>query len=197
VPRIKGEVPSLFIATRLVCPAEIVRSVDTSGGICGLAHPPRLSGSACGLTVLAESAVPQGTGPHQLGNRVVEGSNLRAFAMIPSPCYPSGSTRTASARRRDHVLGLGAAREVPIRRYRYETLRQIAWPLFRVARFVNWCGHAQELIPVPDDAEWCASCRSSAPRRSAVPYGTRGQRPSVLPTASGPTPVRLPDSWAA
>ena len=35
-----------------------------------------------------------------------------------------------------------------------ETLRQIGWPLFRVARFVNWCGHAQELIPVPDDAEW-------------------------------------------
>src|SRR5262252_6252055 len=48
----------------------------------------------------------------------------------------------------------GCGREVPIRRYRYETLRQIGWPLFRVARFVNWCGHAQELIPVPDDAEW-------------------------------------------
>src|SRR5262244_589833 len=48
----------------------------------------------------------------------------------------------------------GCGREYPIRRYRYETLRQIGWPLFRVARFVNWCGHAQELIPVPDDAEW-------------------------------------------
>ena len=45
------------------------------------------------------------------------------------------------------------ARECPIRRYRYETFRQIGWPLFRVARFVNWCGHGQELIPVPDDVE--------------------------------------------
>jgi len=25
----------------------------------------------------------------------------------------------------------------------------IGWPLFRVARFVNWC-----LTPVPEDAEW-------------------------------------------
>ena len=48
----------------------------------------------------------------------------------------------------------GRGREYPLRRYRYETLRQIGWPLFRVARFVNWCGHCQQLIPVPDDAEW-------------------------------------------
>ena len=48
----------------------------------------------------------------------------------------------------------GCGREYPIRPYRYETLRQIAWPLFRVARFVEWCGHEQELIPVPDDGEW-------------------------------------------
>ena len=41
-----------------------------------------------------------------------------------------------------------------LRRYRYETLRQIGWPLFRVARFVNWCGHGQELIPLPDEGEW-------------------------------------------
>ena len=45
-------------------------------------------------------------------------------------------------------------REVPIRRYRYETLRQIGWPLFRVARYVDWRGHGQELIPVPDEWEW-------------------------------------------
>ena len=48
----------------------------------------------------------------------------------------------------------GCGREIPIGPYRYETLRQIGWPLFRVARFVNWCGHAQELFPVPDDVEW-------------------------------------------
>src|SRR5215470_17618687 len=47
----------------------------------------------------------------------------------------------------------GYGREYPIRRYRYETLRQIGWPLFRVARYVAWCGHWQELIPVPDEGE--------------------------------------------
>jgi len=31
---------------------------------------------------------------------------------------------------------------------------KIGWLIFRVARFVNWCGHSQELIPVPDDDEW-------------------------------------------
>jgi len=41
----------------------------------------------------------------------------------------------------------------PIRRYSYETLRQIGWPLFRVARYVEWCGHGQELFPVPDEEE--------------------------------------------
>ena len=56
----------------------------------------------------------------------------------------------------------GCGREYPLRRYRYETLRQIGWPLFRVARFVNWCGHAQELIPVPDDAEWVRRARRLA-----------------------------------
>ncbi len=48
----------------------------------------------------------------------------------------------------------GCGRGIPIRRYRYETLRQIGWPLFRVARYVEWCGHGQELIPMPDEGEW-------------------------------------------
>jgi len=26
--------------------------------------------------------------------------------------------------------------------------------LFRVARYVEWCGHGQKLIPVPDEGEW-------------------------------------------
>ena len=41
----------------------------------------------------------------------------------------------------------GTGREYPVRRYRYEALRQIGWSLFRVARYVEWCGHGQELIP--------------------------------------------------
>jgi len=48
----------------------------------------------------------------------------------------------------------GCGREYPVRRYRYETLRQIGWPLFRVASFTSWCGPGQEVIPVPADAEW-------------------------------------------
>jgi hypothetical protein len=45
-------------------------------------------------------------------------------------------------------------REYPLRRYRYATLKQIGWPLYRVASFTNWCGHGQEVIPVPIDREW-------------------------------------------
>ena len=47
-----------------------------------------------------------------------------------------------------------SGRPYPIRRFRYKTLRQVGWPLFRVARYVEWCGHGQELIPVPDEGEW-------------------------------------------
>ena len=31
----------------------------------------------------------------------------------------------------------GYGREYPLRRYRYEMLRQIGWPLFRVASFTS------------------------------------------------------------
>jgi hypothetical protein len=47
----------------------------------------------------------------------------------------------------------GCGREYPVRRYRYTTLKQIGWPLYRVARFTSWCEHWQELIPVPDEGE--------------------------------------------
>jgi hypothetical protein len=56
-------------------------------------------------------------------------------------------------RGQDHARAR-CVREIPIRRYRYEVLRQIGWPPFRVARYVEWCGHGQELIPVPDEGEW-------------------------------------------
>ena len=47
----------------------------------------------------------------------------------------------------------GCGREYPVRRYRYDILRLIGWSLYRVARFTRWCGHGQELIPVPDEGE--------------------------------------------
>src|SRR5215471_12077031 len=48
----------------------------------------------------------------------------------------------------------GCGREVPIQRYSHQTLRLIGWPLYRLASVVQWCGHRQEFIPVPDDGEW-------------------------------------------
>ena len=45
----------------------------------------------------------------------------------------------------------GYGREHPIRRYRYQTLRLIGWPPFPVASVVEWCGHRQEFMPVPDE----------------------------------------------
>jgi len=48
----------------------------------------------------------------------------------------------------------GCGREYPIRRHRYQTLRLIGWPLYRVASAVEWCGHRHEFIPVPDEGEW-------------------------------------------
>ncbi len=31
----------------------------------------------------------------------------------------------------------------------------MGWRLFAVASYTNWCGHGQEVIPVPDDDGWC------------------------------------------
>ena len=35
------------------------------------------------------------------------------------------------------------------RGFRVENLRHVGWQLFTAATYVNWCGHAQEVIPVP------------------------------------------------
>ena len=45
----------------------------------------------------------------------------------------------------------GCGREVPVRftGFRVEHLRHIGWQAYRVASYVNWCGHTQEVIPVP------------------------------------------------
>jgi hypothetical protein len=49
----------------------------------------------------------------------------------------------------------GCGREYPVRRYRYDTFRQIGWSLYRVASFTNWCGHGQEFVPWPEaDGLW-------------------------------------------
>jgi len=35
------------------------------------------------------------------------------------------------------------------RGFRVENLRHVGWQLFRAETYVNWCGHGQEVIPLP------------------------------------------------
>jgi hypothetical protein len=37
--------------------------------------------------------------------------------------------------------------EVPVMRYRSETLRQLGWQPCKTQMVVEWCGHAQEYAP--------------------------------------------------
>jgi hypothetical protein len=45
----------------------------------------------------------------------------------------------------------GCGREVPVRfkGFRVQHLRHVGWEAYRVETYVNWCGHAQEVIPWP------------------------------------------------
>jgi hypothetical protein len=42
-------------------------------------------------------------------------------------------------------------REVAVRfrGFHVATLRHVGWQLFRAETYVNWCGHGQEIIPMP------------------------------------------------
>lgn len=50
---------------------------------------------------------------------------------------------------------LRCGREAPLYRFRLEHLRMIGWRLYAPAEYVNWCGHAQEFIPLPEAEGWC------------------------------------------
>jgi hypothetical protein len=45
---------------------------------------------------------------------------------------------------------LRCGREAPVYRFRLEILPRVGWRLFAPAEYVNWCGHAQEFIPLPE-----------------------------------------------
>jgi hypothetical protein len=45
------------------------------------------------------------------------------------------------------------------RGFRVENLRHVGWQLFRAETYVNWCGHAQEIIPLPGPTVALRSCR--------------------------------------
>jgi hypothetical protein len=55
----------------------------------------------------------------------------------PMPTYP--------------CLRPGLGREVPVRfkGFRMEHLKHVGWEAYRVESYVNWCRHAQEVIPFP------------------------------------------------
>ena len=55
----------------------------------------------------------------------------------PMPTYPSPRP--------------GCGREVPVRfrGFRVKHLRHLGWEVYRVATYVNLCGHGQEVIPIP------------------------------------------------
>ena len=41
-------------------------------------------------------------------------------------------------------------REAPVYRFRISDLRRMGWRLFAPADFVNWCGHQQPFVPLPE-----------------------------------------------
>lgn len=45
--------------------------------------------------------------------------------------------------------------ETPLRRFRFDHLRMIGWKPLGTVQIVEWCGHGQEFVPVPDtDGHW-------------------------------------------
>jgi hypothetical protein len=42
-----------------------------------------------------------------------------------------------------------------MRRLRFEHLRVVGWKPLGTVYVVEWCGHGQEFIPVPDADGWC------------------------------------------
>jgi hypothetical protein len=53
---------------------------------------------------------------------------------LPGPTYPCP--------RCGRVVGA-------FRGFRVEHVRHVGWQLYRVESYVNWCGHAQQVIPWP------------------------------------------------
>ena len=59
----------------------------------------------------------------------------RWTSSVPSPCIRALGAAGRSPR------GSGA--------FRVESLRHVGRQLFRAETYVNWCGHGQEVIPLP------------------------------------------------
>ena len=66
----------------------------------------------------------------------------------------TGEPGSLGERRLTHTTGLAQGLQPSAELAGRQTFRLIGWPLFRVARYVEWYGHGQELIPVPDEGVW-------------------------------------------
>lgn len=40
-------------------------------------------------------------------------------------------------------------------RLRVEDVRRVGWRLYTPAQYVEWCGHGQEVVPIPQRDGWC------------------------------------------
>ena len=66
----------------------------------------------------------------------------------PVPHDEHGRQRPVRACRR-------CGREAPIYRFRIAHLPWFGWRLFAPVEYVNWCGHAQEFVALPERGGWC------------------------------------------
>ena len=65
----------------------------------------------------------------------------------PFCCDASGKARSAYPCPR-------CGRDVPIYDdFRLVDLKRLGWSLLVSAAYVNWCGHAQEFVPIPETGE--------------------------------------------
>ncbi len=57
------------------------------------------------------------------------------------------------------------------RGFRAENLGHVGWKPYRVASYVNWCGHAQESSHGRSRTGWLPSCRYSGRRGRPLDEG--------------------------
>jgi len=88
--------------------------------------------------------------------------------------------RDGSRNLRPSIPAPDAGRDVPIYDdFRLVDLKRLGWSLFTPATYVNWCGHAQEFLPIPDGTARLVPIPWRRVRDTSWqrPAGTEGTRP--------------------
>jgi hypothetical protein len=65
----------------------------------------------------------------------------------PSWTSPGGASRYGPRPR--------CGRDISVLRMRVEDVRRVGWQVYTPAQYVEWCGHAQEIVPIPQSDGWC------------------------------------------